>query len=182
MPSSATEQRDFVRAIVTILDRDLQTVRREVEAYAEEGELWREVPGISNVGGTLVLHLAGNIQHYFGTMLGGGEYQRNRPAEFARRDVPRAELLQEIAAARGAIEAALRVISDDDLQADFPEIITGCRIRTSEYLIHLATHFAYHLGQLDYHRRVVTGDNIGVNAMRPADLSSARPVGEQANG
>jgi uncharacterized damage-inducible protein DinB len=179
MSSSATEQRDFVRSIVTILDRDLETVRREIEAYPRESDLWREVPGIANVGGTLVLHLAGNIQHYFGTRLGGGEYRRDRPAEFARRNVGRAELLHEVAAARGAIQAALREISEEDLRADFPEIITGCRVRTSEYLIHLATHFAYHMGQLDYHRRMVTGDNTSVNAMRPADLSSARPVDQE---
>jgi uncharacterized damage-inducible protein DinB len=178
MPSSATEQRDFLRAIVTILDRDLETVRREIEAYSEERDLWREVPGIANVGGTLVLHLAGNIQHYFGARLAGGEYRRNRPAEFARRNVPRAELLQEIAAARRAIEAALSTVGDEVLQADFPEIITGHRVRTSEYLIHLVTHFAYHLGQLDSHRRIVSGQNISVDAMRPADLSSARPVTE----
>ena len=47
---------------------------------------------------------------------------------------------------------------------------------TGEYLVHLSVHFAYHLGQLDYHRRVVTGQNTGVDAMRPGDLSSARPA------
>jgi uncharacterized damage-inducible protein DinB len=176
MSSSAPEPREFVRAIVAILDRDLETVRREIEAYADEGDLWREVPGIANVGGTLALHLTGNIQHYFETRLGGGEYLRNRSAEFGRRNVPRPELLQEIAAAQQALQAASMAVGEQELQADFPEVITGCKVRTSEYLIHLATHFAYHMGQLDYHRRIVTGKNISVEAMRPADLSSARAV------
>jgi hypothetical protein len=61
-----------------------------------------------------------------------------------------------------------------DLEAEFPESILGMRVRTGDYLVHLATHFAYHLGQLDYHRRVVTRDNKAVDAMRPTELSSAQ--------
>jgi uncharacterized damage-inducible protein DinB len=178
MPSSGTEPSEFIQAIVAILDRDLRTVRREIEAYPDERDLWRDVPGLANVGGTLVLHLTGNIQHYFGTRLAGADYVRDRPAEFARRNVPRSELLREVDAARAAIQAARSALRDEDLRADFPEVITGCRVRTSEYLIHLVTHFAYHMGQLDYHRRVVTGKNVGVDAVRPADLNSARPVGD----
>lgn len=163
-------------AIAAILDRDLRTLRREVEAYADERDLWRRVPGITNVAGTLVLHLAGNLQHYFGALLGSTGYVRDRPAEFARRDVPRAELLSEIEAARAAVEAGLAgLVTPQQLAAEFPEAVGGSRIATGEYLIHLASHFAYHLGQVDYHRRVVTGNETSVGAMRPAELSSARP-------
>jgi hypothetical protein len=38
------------------------------------------------------------------------------------------------------------------------------------------SHFTYHLGQVDYHRRLVTRDRRGVDALRVAELSSARPV------
>jgi uncharacterized damage-inducible protein DinB len=133
------------------------------------------VPGIPNVAGTLVLHLTGNLQHYFGTRLGGTGYIRNRPAEFARRDVPRSELLSEIEAARAAVKQAAARVGEAELAAEFPEPVGGSTVQTGEYLIHLATHFAYHLGQVDYHRRVVTGKTDGVNAMRPEELSSARP-------
>jgi hypothetical protein len=163
--------------IAAILDRDLATLRREVEAYPDERDLWRELPGITNVGGTLVLHLAGNIQHYLGARLGNNGYRRDRPAEFARRDVPRSELVREIEAARAAVKAACTTLSESQLAADFPEVVGGSRVKTGDYLAHLTTHFAYHLGQLDYHRRVVTGMNTSVDAMRPAALSSARPEG-----
>jgi hypothetical protein len=164
-------------ALAAILDRDLSTLRREVEAYPDERELWREVPGVSNVAGTLVLHLAGNLQHYFGTRLGGTGYVRDRPAEFSRRGVPRSELLREIEAARDAVRAGLARLSESQLGAEFPEAVAGARLATGEYLVHLSVHFAYHLGQVDYHRRVVTGSESGVGAMRPGELSSARPVG-----
>jgi uncharacterized damage-inducible protein DinB len=163
-------------AIAALLDRDLRTLRREVEAYADDGSLWRSVPGIANVGGTLVLHLTGNLQHYLGARLGGTSYIRDRNAEFARRDVPRSELLREIEAARAAVKTAVSRIAERELSAEFPETVGGVRVQAGEYLMHLSTHLAYHLGQLDYHRRVVTGSPTAVDAVRPAELASARPV------
>ena len=164
-------------AIAALLDRDLRTLRREVEAYPDDQALWQPVPGITNVAGTLVLHLTGNLQHYLGTRLGGTGYVRDRTSEFARRDVPRAELLAQIEAARAAVTRAVTKIGEAELTAEFPEPVGGSMVQTGEYLIHLTTHFAYHLGQIDYHRRVVTGRAAGVEAMRPAELASARPVG-----
>jgi hypothetical protein len=163
-------------SVAGILERDLATLRREVEGYPDERDLWREVPGIANVGGTLALHLAGNLQHYFGARLANSGYVRDRPAEFARRNVPRSELVREIEAARAAVKAACAAVKPTQLEDEFPEAIGGSRLQTADYLVHLAVHFAYHLGQLDYHRRVVTGVNSSVGAVRPAELSSARPA------
>ena len=163
-------------AIAAILDRDLRTLAREVEAYADERDLWRLPPGIPNSGGTLALHLAGNIRHYLGTRLADTGYVRDRPAEFARRGVPRTELLEQIEAARGAVRAA--AAAHIRLDADFPEVITGARIETGDYLVHLSSHLAFHLGQLDYHRRLVTGDAKSVRPVRPDELGSARPLAD----
>lgn len=161
-------------SIAAIFDRDLRGLRRELEAYSDERQLWTPVPGISNVAGTLALHLTGNLQHYLGAKLGGTGYVRDRAAEFARRDVPRSELLGEIEAARSAVKAGLAGPVPPDLEADFPETIGGSKVRTGDYLVHLTTHFAYHLGQVDYHRRVVTRQEKGIDAIRAAELSSAR--------
>jgi hypothetical protein len=176
MPTPRTKRPAHLVALAAMLDRDLATLRREVEAYPDERDLWQEIPGVANVGGTLVLHLSGNLQHYFGTRLAGTGYVRNRPAEFARRNVPRWGLLREIDAARAAVKAASTAVSAAQLAADFPETVGGSRVKTGDYLVHLAVHFAYHLGQLDYHRRVATGLNTSVDAVRPAELNSARPA------
>ena len=162
--------------VAAVLDRDLRTLTREIAAYADERDLWRMVPGVPNSAGTLALHLAGNIQHYLGARLGGTAYVRDRAAEFAERGVPRAELLARIEAARAAVRAA--AAAELDISADFPEIISDARIVTEDYLLHLCTHFAFHLGQLDYHRRFVTGDAAGVGAVRPGELGSARPAAD----
>jgi len=159
--------RTVVRAI---LCRELGAVRRSVEAYPDDASLWEERPGLPNVGGTLVLHIAGNLPHYVGAVLGGSGYRRDRDAEFARRGVARDELLAEIDEASRAVERGLTLLTDEALATQYPERIAGRTVTTGDYLVHLACHLAYHLGQLDYHRRVVSGDRRGVGAISPADL------------
>jgi hypothetical protein len=72
------------------------------------------------------------------------------------------------------VAAGLGAVRAEELDAEFPELIGGCRIRTGDFLVHTAVHFAYHLGQVDSHRRVVTGNGEGVGAVKPAELGSAR--------
>jgi uncharacterized damage-inducible protein DinB len=166
----------LVEAVSAILDRDLRALAREVEAYPDDAAVWQTPEGVSNSAGTLVLHLAGNIQHFLGADLAGSGFVRDRPAEFSARGVPRAALLRQIEAARRAVRSARDTTTDEGLDADFPEIVGGMRVKAGEYLVHLVSHFAYHLGQVDYHRRMVTRHNRGVDAVRPTELASARPV------
>jgi hypothetical protein len=161
-------------AVAAILDRELRALRRELEAYPDDQAIWHELPGVPNSAGTLALHLAGNLQHYIGARLAGSGYVRDRDAEFARRGVPRTELLAEIERARTAVQAGLGALEPAALDRDYPEAIAQSRVRTGDYLVHLCTHFAYHLGQVDVHRRVVTGAAVGIGAVRPAELWSAR--------
>lgn len=162
----------MVAGIAAILDRDLRALRRELDAYPDDRAVWTELPGFPNSAGTLILHLAGNLQHYVGAVLGGTGYVRDRPAEFARRDVPRAELARQIERARAALHATLETLGDVALDLDYPEAFDGARVRTGDFLVHLCAHLAYHLGQVDVHRRVATGGG-GVGAVRIADIARA---------
>jgi uncharacterized damage-inducible protein DinB len=139
-----------------VIVRDLDSVRIQLEAYEDEEDIWKLVPGLTNAPGTLALHLAGNLQHYIGACLGGSGYVRDREAEFSTRGLTRAELLQVIDEARIEVQEALEGISDRQLQMEFPDEVAGVKLPTGQFLIHLAVHLAYHLGQVDYHRRVVT--------------------------
>jgi uncharacterized damage-inducible protein DinB len=161
--------------IQAVLLRELGALAREVEAYPDEDALWRRVPGITNSGGTLARHLAGNIQHFVGAVLGDTGYVRDREAEFSQR-VDRATLLAEIEAARRAVETVLTELAAERLEADFPAPVAKRTVRTGDFLLHLVSHFAYHLGQVDYHRRMVTGDATTVNAVAAAELPG-RPAG-----
>lgn len=156
--------------IRTILTRELYALRRGVEAYPDDASLWRTVPGIANVGGTLVLHLCGNLQHFIGAVLGGSGYRRDREAEFNRRGISRDALIDEIDAAIAAVARGLDATSDDALGRRYPEKVGGREVMTADMLVHSAAHLAYHLGQFDYHRRIVTGDGRTIGAVAPAEL------------
>ncbi len=159
--------------IAGIFMRDLRALRREVESFADERDLWRVPPGISNSAGTLALHLAGNIRYYIGTVLGGTGYVRDRDAEFALRDVPRTDLLADIDAALVAVERGMARVSDADLSKPYPDPPKGLPVTTRDYLIHLVAHFTYHLGQVDYHRRLLTGQPGEIHAVGFRDLIPA---------
>ena len=113
-----------------------------------------------------------------GAVLGRTGYVRDRDAEFSRRNVPRSELLRELGTAIEVVERVLGSLPATALDGWYPLPVAKRRIRTDEFLVHLATHLAYHVGQADYHRRAVTGENQGVNAVAPAELPSATPVEE----
>ena len=121
------------------------------------------------------MHLAGNLQYYIGNVLGKNGYVRNRDAEFASRDVPRAELLREIDSAIAAVQTGMSKISEADLSQPYPEKVGGVSESTGAFLAHFATHLAYHLGQVDYHRRIMTGEGKTVKAMALTELGGKSP-------
>lgn len=145
----------MIEELKTVLLRDLASLRREVEQYPDDAALWRPLPGIANAGGNLALHLAGNLQSLIGSQLGGSGYVRDRAWEFAARDLTRARVLQEIDAAARAVETGLAALDPATLDQEFPLPMGGKHIPTRQLLLQLSSHLAYHLGQLNYHRRMV---------------------------
>ncbi|MGH7561968.1 MAG: DinB family protein [Gemmatimonadales bacterium] len=161
-------------AIAGILSRDLVSLRKEVEAYPSDAELWQPAPGTTNPGGTLAIHLAGNLQHFVGAVLGGSGYVRDRDAEFSTRDLSRTDVIARIDAAIRAVEDAFTRLTDADLGREYPVPIGKFRVETGDFLVHLVSHLAYHLGQVDYHRRIVTGTGVTVSTVAPGRLRSAQ--------
>ena len=162
--------------VAGILTRELRTLEREIEAYATDEQIWQPHPSLPNTGGTLALHAAGNLLHFVGAVLGETGYVRDRDAEFNRRGVARDEILAGLRTARDVVSATLARLPASRLDEWYPLPIVNRRVRTGEYLVHLATHLAYHVGQVDYHRRLITSDPKGVGAVAPAELPSAVPV------
>jgi hypothetical protein len=160
--------------ITNVITRELKALRREIESYPNEAALWEIPAGISNPGGNLALHLAGNLQYFLGNVLGNNGYVRNRDAEFGDRDVPRADLLREIDNAIAAVELGMSRISEADLAKPYPEKVGGVSSSTGAFLAHFATHLAYHLGQVDYHRRIMTGESKTVKAMALTELDGSK--------
>lgn len=158
--------------IALVMTRELKALRREVESYPSDEKLWETAPGITNPGGNLVLHLAGNIQYFVGAVLGGTGYKRYRDAEFGSRDLAKAELLREVDGAIAAVEAGIAKVSDADLKKPFPEAVGGVTPTTGAFLAHLAVHLGYHLGQVDYHRRIISREGKTVGALPVGELGA----------
>ncbi len=145
--------------------RDAATLRDEVLAYPDEKQIWAMPPGIRNPAGSLLLHLCGNLQHFVGAQYGKTGYVRNRDAEFSRRDVSRKDLLAECDAALDAVKRGFAGLTDEALSKPYPVQLGGVTLTTGLALLHMATHLAYHLGQIDYHRRIVTGEYGAIKAL-----------------
>lgn len=159
--------KDDLRAVMV---RDLRALAREVSLYPSDDALWRTMPGIANSGGTLALHLAGNVQHFIGAVLGGSGYVRDREAEFASRGIARATVVAEVERAISALEQALDAMPAARMAEPFPIEMGGKRLVTSRMLTHLAVHLTYHLGQIDYHRRMVAPESGVAGAVAVTEL------------
>ena len=144
--------------LVTLFVRELETVQREVEMCPDDVALWKTAPGVSNSVGNLAAHLAGNVQHFIGAVLGKSGYVRNRDHEFSRREGTRAEIIADVQNAIDVTRKYLPALSDADYAAEYPEAVGGVKMRTSLFLMHLASHAAFHLGQADYLRRSLNND------------------------
>ncbi len=137
-----------------LFGRDLDRLQREIEAYGRDEHLWAVQEGISNSGGNLCLHLCGNLRHYIGHLLGGADYVRDRDFEFSARDIERRRLLDEIRETRRVVGEALERLDRKTLEKPCPEKVLGHEMSTGYFLIHLYGHLNYHLGQINYHRRL----------------------------
>jgi uncharacterized damage-inducible protein DinB len=149
---------DAFHAIRLVLLRELDAFCLEVEAFPDDDLLWKTMPGVANSCGNLALHVAGNLQHFVGARLGATGYVRNRDLEFSRRDGSRREVVDELRRARDVVQAVLQGLSERAWDDEYPEVVGGTRVPTGVFLVHLATHLAFHLGQAGYLRRALTGD------------------------
>lgn len=154
-----TDDTSMIRnALEFVLLRDLQSLKAQVAAYPDDTSIWQTVPGISNSAGNLVLHLVGNLRHFVGATLGATGYVRDRPAEFSTTGLSREALEHEVQAAIDDLKITLAKLDGKQISGNYPLPIPDRQVRAADFLVHLAVHLTYHLGQIDYHRRILTPD------------------------
>ena len=144
-----------INVLKTIFERDLNRLKTEIELYTNENNLWQIEKEISNSAGNLCLHLIGNLNMFMGNVLGKTDYVRNRPLEFSLKNIPKTDLLQSIEATIVMVDRTLNALREEDLQLEFPLLVFEKKTSTEFMLIHLTTHLSYHLGQINYHRRLL---------------------------
>jgi hypothetical protein len=147
------------QSLIKLYQRDLTKLVVELEAYPSDESLWRVAPEIKNPAGNLALHLVGNLNQYIGVDLGGTDFKRDREAEFNSKNVARAEIIQSIHNTSIMIEKVLNNLDAAKLEQLFPKEILGYPMTTSYFLLHLYGHLNWHLGQINYHRRLVATSN-----------------------
>ena len=142
--------------LIEIYERDLNKLNAEINLYQNEEKLWIVRDEITNSAGNLALHLIGNLNHFFGAVLGKNGFVRDRDREFSSKNVSREDLCRRIDAAKEVVKNTLNNLSDEDFAKDYPLEFQEKIVKTDFFLVHLATHLAYHLGQINYHRRLLS--------------------------
>jgi uncharacterized damage-inducible protein DinB len=148
----------MIETLKFLFDRDLNKLKLEIESYQNEGKIWEIDKSISNSAGNLCLHLIGNLNTYVGAQIGKTNYIRNRELEFTDKNVPKAILLAKVEATMKTVNEALDSITETDLKSEHPYLVFESKTSVEYLLLHLTTHLAYHLGQINYHRRLL--DNL----------------------
>ncbi|HQU85928.1 MAG TPA: DinB family protein [Pyrinomonadaceae bacterium] len=145
----------LIETLKKLYKRDLNKLKTELETYRSEGAIWKTAQDIPNSAGNLTLHLLGNLNTYIGAEIGKTGYVRQRELEFSTKYVPRNELVKQIEELSKTVENEFESLSDEDLEKDYPQIVFDDKMTTGYFLVHLSTHLAYHLGQINYHRRLL---------------------------
>lgn len=141
--------------LIQLYDRDLTKLKAELEQYSNEADLWVKPGEVPNSAGNLTLHLIGNLKHYFGAVLGGTDYVRVRDLEFSDSGVARDQLLTGIDETAAVVRSTLEKLTEGDLAKTYPLEVFGHPMTTEFFLVHLEGHLNWHLGQINYLRRVL---------------------------
>ena len=145
-----------------LFDRDLAKLSRQIEAFPNDEALWQTLPGVTNAAGNLALHIEGNLREYVGRQLGNVPYERKRDLEFSSKGLSRAELSTRLAELRRTIPSVIEGLSAEQMEMEYPEVVLGTPTSTQQFLIHLHGHLNWHLGQVDYLRRILLKDGLPI--------------------
>jgi hypothetical protein len=145
----------LVETLEILFKRDLNKLKKEIESYKTESNIWLVEESIPNSAGNLCLHLIGNLNGYIGVGLAGTNHQRDRDLEFSLKNIPREELLQKIDETIDVVMDGLGNLTEDQMDGNFPVVVWEEPTVMGFTLIHLAGHLNYHLGQINYHRRLL---------------------------
>ena len=145
----------LIETLKILFGRDLARLRSEIELYQDEKKIWYIEKGIANSAGNLCIHLIGNLNTYIGAQLGKTNYIRHRELEFSQKDIPKTELLSKIEETAGIVDRTLSTLTEEELKNEHPVLVFEKKTSIEYLLVHLTTHLTYHLGQINYHRRLL---------------------------
>lgn len=141
--------------ISPLYEKDINKLIKEISLYENEEDIWKLEGAILNTAGNLALHLTGSLNYFIGNILGQTGYVRERDKEFSLKDIPQEKLLEELQKMKEIVVNTLSQLTEEDLQKDFPLEINNQTMSTADTLVFFLAHLNYHLGQVNYHRRII---------------------------
>ncbi len=145
----------LIETLQKLFARDLEKLKQEISLYKDESKIWIIDKNIANTAGNLCLHLVGNLNAYIGAEIGKTGYIRNRDLEFSLKDISQKELIKKVEDTIAVVKTSLDKLKEEDLEKEYPQLIFAEKTSTGYFLVHLAVHLGYHLGQINYHRRLL---------------------------
>jgi uncharacterized damage-inducible protein DinB len=145
----------MIDILIKLFQSDIEKLKTEITSYKDKKKMWEVAGDVRNSAGNLCLHICGNLQHFFGALLGNTVYVRKRELEFSRKNVPVMEMVAEIDKTLQIVQKTLNELREEKLEEIFPINVFGYEMTKGFFLTHLITHLNYHLGQINYHRRLL---------------------------
>lgn len=145
----------MIQELTKIYERDIERLKNEIQLFNHEDNLWRITGNIKNSAGNLCLHLVGNLNTYIGKNIGNTGYVRNREAEFSLKNIPKSDLVHQVDETKKIVTSSLTKINNIQLDETYTENVFGYEMTNGFFLVHLAAHLSYHLGQINYIRRIL---------------------------
>lgn len=134
--------------------RDILKLKEEIENFKDESNLWQKASGVNNPAGNLALHITGGLNWLVGTLLGNTGYVRERDKEFSARDLPKEQLISGLDDLAAMVYRVLSALSEEGFASDYPLDFLGKR-SVQFYMVNFYGHLNYHLGQVNYLRRIL---------------------------
>ena len=145
----------LVQELRKVFLKDLEKLKEEIGLYKSEPNIWKIEKNIANSAGNLCLHLVGNLNHFVGATMGKTGYVRNREQEFSLKNLPQKELVVMVENTITMLDKVMKSMADEELEEEYPLLVLKEKTSTGYFLFHLSSHLGYHLGQINYHRRLV---------------------------
>ena len=142
-------------SLLNLFKRDLNKLKEEINLFNDEADIWLTPGSIKNSPGNLCLHICGNLKHFIGATLGNSGFVREREKEFNLRNIPREELIKTIDETLDIVSNTVSNLDQKSFEHNYPIDVFGKEMTTEFFLIHLTTHINYHLGQINYLRRIL---------------------------
>lgn len=138
----------------------LKQLIKEIELFPNDESLWMKSGTEPNSPGNLILHLEGNLNHFIGAGLGKSSYKRNRDAEFSLSGFTKNDLIERLKITENNVVKTLQNLPEEKMLEKFPEEFSltslgEMKVNTAYMLAHLLAHLSYHVGQINYHRRIL---------------------------